>query len=136
IIERSHPEGITDNSWAGMGRNTICYCENCERKFRAKTGQAIPRRANWDDPGYRQRIMWDYERRTELRETNKRVTEEAGGRDCSWSCMTSGCVAAQASSLRDMKELCRSAQIIMLDHQRRDVSTGFQQNGETGKRVP
>ena len=40
IIERSHPEGITDNSWAGMGRDSICYCENCERKFRVEAGPA------------------------------------------------------------------------------------------------
>lgn len=33
IIERSHPEGVTDNSWAGMGRENICYCDNCRRKF-------------------------------------------------------------------------------------------------------
>ena len=25
IIERSHPEGFTDNSWAGLGRGSICY---------------------------------------------------------------------------------------------------------------
>ena len=64
IIERSHPEGFTDNSWAGMGRGSICYCANCERKFRAKPGSRVPRRANWDDPLYRQWILWNYERRT------------------------------------------------------------------------
>src|SRR4051812_24552349 len=34
IVQRSKPEGFTDNSWAGMGRGSICYCENCQRKFR------------------------------------------------------------------------------------------------------
>ncbi len=29
----SHPEGFTDNSWSGLGRGSICYCENCARKF-------------------------------------------------------------------------------------------------------
>ena len=42
IIERSHPEGFTDNSWAGLGRESICYCDNCARKFRDKTGQPLP----------------------------------------------------------------------------------------------
>src|SRR4051812_40581254 len=28
IIERSRPDGFTDNSWAGMGRESICYCDN------------------------------------------------------------------------------------------------------------
>jgi hypothetical protein len=135
IIERSNPEGITDNSWAGMGRSSICYCDNCERKFRAKTGQAIPRRADWNDPLYRQWILWNYERRTEVWELNNRVTQAAGGPNCIWSGMNSGSVSAQASSFRDMREICRRAHIVMLDHQRRDDATGFQQNGDTGKRV-
>ena len=42
IIQRSHPEGFTDNSWAGMGRNSICFCDNCERKFQEKTGRPFP----------------------------------------------------------------------------------------------
>jgi hypothetical protein len=135
IIERSHPEGFTDNSWAGMGRANICYCDNCERKFRAKSGSAIPRRADWDDPLFRQWIMWNYERRTEVWELNNRVTRAAGGPDCIWSGMNSGSVSAQANSFRDLKAICRRADIVMLDHQRRDNATGFQQNGDTGKRI-
>jgi len=135
IIERSHPEGITDNSWAGMGRGSICYCENCERKFRSKAGQPIPRRANWDDPAYRQWILWNYDRRTDLWELNNRITQAAGGADCIWSGMNSGSVTTQASSFRDLKAICSRAHIMMLDHQRRNDSTGFQQNGDTGKRV-
>jgi hypothetical protein len=135
IIQRSHPEGMTDNSWAGLGRGSICYCDNCERKFRAKTGQPIPRQANWDDPAYRQWILWNYARRTEVWEMNNRITQTAGGPDCIWSGMNSGSVTAQANSFRDLKEICSRAHIVMLDHQRRDDSTGFQQNGDTGKRV-
>ncbi len=135
IIQRSKPEGITDNSWAGMGRGSICYCDNCQRKFKAKTGQAIPPRANWDDPVYRDWIMWNYARRTELWAFNNRVTQEAGGADCIWSGMNSGSVTTQAGSFRDLKEICSRAHIIMLDHQRRDDATGFQQNGDTGKRI-
>ncbi|MEO8368437.1 MAG: alpha-amylase family protein [Candidatus Solibacter sp.] len=135
IIQRSHPEGITDNSWAGMGRGSICYCANCERKFSAKVGQAIPRRANWDDPAYRQWILWNYERRTEVWDLNNRVTQAAGGADCIWSGMNSGSVTTQAGSFRDLKAICSRAHIMMLDHQRRNDSTGFQQNGDTGKRV-
>ena len=135
IIERSRPEGITDNSWAGMGRASICYCDNCERKFRARAGQPVPRSADWDNPVYRQWILWNYERRTEIWEMNNRITQAAGGPDCIWSGMNSGSVSAQAASFRDLKEICSRAHILMLDHQRRDDSTGFQQNGDTGKRV-
>ncbi len=38
IIERTHPEGLTDNSWSGLSRDRVCYCGNCARKFRAAAG--------------------------------------------------------------------------------------------------
>lgn len=135
ILERSHPDGFTDNSWAGLGRDSICYCANCDRRFRAKTGAALPRTADWDDPTYRQWILWSYARRIEVWEMNNRVTREAGGPDCIWAGMNSGSVTAQARSFRDLREICHRAAIMMLDHQRRDDDTGFQQNGDTGKRV-
>jgi len=135
IIRRSKPEGFTDNSWAGLGRGSICYCDNCQRKFRANSGHAIPPRANWDDLTYRQWILWSYARRTELWELNNRVTQAAGGPDCIWSGMNSGAVSSEASSFRDLKEICKRAHILMLDHQARADATGFQQNGDTGKRV-
>ena len=135
IIERSHPDGFTDNSWSGMGRESICYCDNCARLFQAKHGKTLPRKADWDDPAYREWIGWNYGRRIEVWELNNRVTRAAGGPDCIWSGMNSGSVTAQARSFRDLKEICRRADIVMLDHQRRDDDTGFQQNGDTGKRV-
>lgn len=135
IIERSHPDGFSDNSWAGMGRESICYCANCDRKFRASAGEALPRKADWDDPAYRKWIMWSYARRLEVWDLNNRTTTSAGGKDCIWSGMNSGSVTAQARSFRDLREIGKRAQIIMLDHQRRDDDTGFQQNGDTGKRV-
>ena len=135
IIQRSHPDGFTDNSWAGMGRASICFCDNCARAFRASTGAALPPRADWDAPAYRQWITWSYARRIQVWELNNRVTRGAGGRDCIWSGMNSGSVTAQARSFRDLKAISRRADIMMLDHQRRDDETGFQQNGDTGKRV-
>ena len=135
IIERSKPDGFTDNSWAGLGRESICYCDNCTQKFKAKTGKALPRKADWNDQAYREWIMWSYARRTEVWELNNRTTRAAGGPDCVWSGMNSGSVTAQARSFRDLKEIGARADIMMLDHQRRDDDTGFQQNGDTGKRV-
>ena len=29
IIDRYHPEGFADNSWASTDRSQICYCQNC-----------------------------------------------------------------------------------------------------------
>ncbi len=135
IIERARPEGITDNSWAGLGRDSICYCANCERKFRARTGQPVPRQADWDDPIYRQWIMWNYERRVEVWELNNRTTQAVGGPECIWAGMNSGSLSGQARTFRDCEELYRRAHIVMLDHQRRDDATGFQQNTDTGKLI-
>ena len=42
IIERSHPEGFTDNSWSGLDRESICYCAHCQRRFRDRTRPADP----------------------------------------------------------------------------------------------
>ena len=135
IVDRSRPDGFTDNSWSGMGRESICYCVNCERLFRARTGQDLPRRADWDDRAYRGWIVWNYERRVAVWELNNRVTRAAGGPDCIWAGMNSGSVTAQARSFRDLRSIAKRAEIMMLDHQRRDDDTGFQQNGDTGKRV-
>jgi hypothetical protein len=135
IIERTHPEGITDNSWSGLGRSSICYCEHCSRKFQEKTGKSIPREHNWNDPVYRDWINWNYARRLEIWDLNNRVTKAAGGSDCLWIGMNSGSIPGQSGSFRDYKEICRRAEIIMLDHQSRGETGGFQSNGEAGKIV-
>jgi hypothetical protein len=135
IAERSKPDGFTDNSWAGLGRESICYCDHCVKRFRDKTGLALPKAANWDEEAYRRWIVWSYERRTEIWELNNRITRAAGGPDCIWSGMMSGSVTSLARSFRDLREVAKRAGILMLDHQRRDDDTGFQQNGDTGKRV-
>ena len=135
IIERYHPEGFTDNSWSGPGRNSPCFCEYCEKRFRDFSGQSIPRVRNWSDPVYRQWIQWNYQRRLELWDLNNRVTQTAGGPNCLWAGMNSGSITSQSQSFRDMREICRRSQIVMLDHQSRNDNGGFQQNGETGKVV-
>jgi hypothetical protein len=135
IIERTHPEGLTDNSWSGLQRGSICFCRNCARKFRDRTGQALPREKNWSDPIYRAWIQWNYARRLEIWDQNNRTTKEAGGPDCLWIGMNSGSISSQCNSFRDYKEICRRAEIIMLDYQSRGDATGFQANGEAGKLI-
>jgi hypothetical protein len=49
--------------------------------------------------------------------------------------MNSGSVSSQARSFRDYREICRRADIIMLDHQSRSDSTGFQELSDVGKRI-
>jgi len=127
------PEGFTDNSWSGLGAGSICYCENCRRSFREKTGREIPLKRDWDDRGYQEWIRWNYIRRLEIWDLNNRTSKNAGGPQCIWSGMNSGSISQQSASFRDIKEICRRAEIIMLDSQARNDSGGFQQNADTGK---
>ena len=133
IIKLYHPDGFTDNSWSGLGRGSPCFCENCQKKFRARTGQDIPRERNWNDPIYRQWIQWNYERRLELWDFNNHVTMTAGGPHCLWVGMNGGSIGGQAQSFRDCRGICRRAEILMLDHQARSDASGFQNNAQTGK---
>ncbi len=135
IIERSHPEGFADNNWNGVGRDQICFCENCQRKFRDLTGQPIPRAKNWDDPVYRQWLQWNYARRLEIWDLNNRTTREAGGPDCLWCGMMGGSIPDACSRFRNLKAICERSEFVMLDEQSRLDATGFQHNGEVGKMV-
>lgn len=135
IIERSHPEGFGDNSWSGLTRDRICYCDNCARKFRAKTGKDLPAGKDWTSPVYRQWIEWNYARRVEIWENNNRITKAAGGPHCLWLGMNSGSISAQSRDFRDFREIAKRSEFLLLDHQSRTDATGFQQNGDTGKFV-
>ncbi len=135
IIDRTRPEGITDNSWSGLGRESICCCANCRRKFQEKSGRPLPEKADWNSPAYRDWIRWNYQRRLEIWDLNNRTTRSAGGPDCLWIGMNSGSVSGQSRSFRDYREIGRRAEIIMLDHQSRSDSAGFQQNAESGKLI-
>ena len=79
IAERYHPQGFTDNSWSGLGRDAICRCENCRQRFRQRSGKDLPRRKDWNDPAYREWIRWNYDRRLEIWDLNNRITKAAGG---------------------------------------------------------
>lgn len=135
IIRRSQPDGFSDNSWPGMSRERICHCENCARRFRDRTGMALPRQADWANEAYRSWIRWNYERRTEQWELNNVVTTRAGGKDCLWSGMISGDVLNNGNRFIDLRAILARTEIVMLDHQRRNGIDGFEQNTEAGKRL-
>lgn len=129
------PEGFTDNSWSGLGRNSPCYCSHCQKSFRDKTGHDIPTQKNWDNRVYKNWIRWNYDRRTVIWELNNRTTKAAGGPDCIWSGMNNGSISGQSGSFRDYKAIGERADILMLDDQSRTDAGGFQYNSELGKRV-
>jgi hypothetical protein len=135
IIERSHPDGFADNSWSGLARDSICYCENCARKFKDQAGATLPDKKDWNSQTYRKWIEWNYKRRLEVWDLNNRTTKAAGGPYCIWMGMNSGSVTSESHSFRDLKEICARSEMLLLDHQSRTETTGFQQNGDTGKLV-
>jgi hypothetical protein len=135
IAEMYKPEGFTDNSWSGLGRESICYCSWCRNSFRERTGNEIPSEKNWNDKVYRQWIKWNYARRLEIWDLNNKTTKAAGGEDCIWSGMNSGSITGQSRSFRDYRAIAKKAEIIMLDDQARTDNDGFQHNSEIGKLV-
>jgi Hypothetical glycosyl hydrolase 6 len=130
-----HPEGFTDNSWSGLGRNSICHCDNCRKKFRDQRGLDLPSRQDWNAPAYRRWIEWSYACRLEIWDLYNETTRAAGGPECLWVGMIGGTIAGAAAEFRDYRQICRRAEIIMLDNQRRTDATGFQANGQAGKLV-
>jgi hypothetical protein len=133
IIERSHPQGITDNVWSGLDRNNICYCRNCATRFHQYAGKDLPAKHDWEDQAYRRWIDWSYARRLEQWDFNNRVTRDAGGKDCLWLGMNSGDIAAEAFSFRDLKSICERSEIVMLDNQGRTDRGTAHENAVAGK---
>lgn len=132
IIERYHPEGFSDNSWKGLGRNEICYCENCRRRFREDCGGELPERVDWDDPVYRKWVRWSYGLRTENWDLFNETTKKYGGEDCLWLGMLNADVAGSCRGFADLKALCGRSRVIFSDHQSREVISGFEQNSMNG----
>lgn len=133
IIELYHPEGFTDNSWSGLGRDKPCYCDNCKKSFHTLTGKDIPTTADWSDKTYQQWVRWNYDRRLELWDLSNRTTKAAGGQHCIWSGMNSGSISGQSENFRDYKGICSRAEIMMIDDQARSDASGFQHNADIGK---
>ncbi len=129
IIEKYHPAGFTDNSWKGLDRNMICYCNNCKTKFKAERNLELPEAVSWDDPVYREWIRWGNECRTANWDLFNEITKKAGGDDCLWF----GMVHADPASgtFIDLKAILSRSQMIFCDHQSRE-GAGFEQNAVNG----
>ena len=135
IWQKYQPEGFTDNSWSGLGRDSICYCEYCKKSFYDKTGQDIPVKKDWDNKVYKQWIRWNYNRRLEIWDLNNKTTKLVGGPSCTWSGMNGGSLVGQSRSFRNFKEIAKRADIIMLDDQSRSTEEGFQHNALIGQLI-
>ena len=132
MIKRYGPVGFSDNSWKGMGRDTICYCQNCKEQFRAHTGHELPEAVDWSDPVYRDWIRWSYLSRTNNWDLFNQITRKYGGDDCLWLGMLHADPVNLSGGFGDLKALCERSKIIFSDHQSREMIYGFEQNSVNG----
>lgn len=63
IMDRYEPDGIFSNRWAGSG---ICYCEHCQKNFKAFSGLELPRGNNSADKVQQKYTEWNTARLKEL----------------------------------------------------------------------
>ncbi len=132
IIGRYQPDGFTDNSWTGVGRNRICYCPYCRHKFAAEVGMSLPDAPDWNDPAYRAWVHWSYSCRIENWDLNNRVTQQDGGPDCLWLGMVNGDPLFSHLSFCDLERVGERSRIMMSDQQSRR-ETGFEYNAISGQ---
>lgn len=133
VIGRYHPDGFADNSWAGPGMKTICYCENCRKAFFTASGYELPSEADWEDPVYREWVRWSFDLRVNNWKLFNEVTELYGGRECKWFGMVNADPFATGGRFYDIKRLIGHAPFIFCDHQSREKNTGFSQNTLNGE---
>ena len=129
IIERYHPDGLADNSWAG-GRGFICYCDNCRRKFRADCGLDLPEKVDYDDRTFRIWLKWSQKARTELYAWFNEISTKYGGEDCVYMGMLHPDAYANNPSqlFMDNVEFAPFNKAAMIDGQIRQTSVGFDEN--------
>jgi hypothetical protein len=135
IIEKYHPAGFADNSWRGMFRDKICYCERCRQLFFERTGRSLPEKADMEDPLYREWVRWSYESRTENWDLFNDTTRRKGGENCLWLGMLHANpydVSDLSGALSDLKAILNRSKFIFSDQQSRVTLGGFMQNAVNG----
>jgi len=125
IVSRYQVDGIFCNRWAGSG---MCYCEHCQRNFKAAYGLELPRTNDPQDPRRRNYLLWQQQRLFELwrlwdaeiRKLNPQarfIPNTGGG----------------ALSSLDMKTTGEMADMLVADRQARRGLTAPWANGKNGK---
>jgi hypothetical protein len=120
------PAGFSCSGWSV--NYELCYCPTCTELFRKKTGQALPRSADWNDPIYRTWVEWNGDQVVALWDYHNTVARRYGGPDCLWIGQLVGSVAS-----RDSRKIAERAKMLMLDHQFRSEGESLAENATTGK---
>jgi hypothetical protein len=126
VAQRYRPSGFTASGW---GPNYgLCYCAICTEGFRKATGQALPRKRDWDDPVFRSWMQWNSDQVVALWDHCNLAAKEAGGPDCLWIGQLIGSMLS-----RSLKRLADHAPFMMIDHQSSQDESGFADNSLFGK---
>jgi len=111
IMSRYRVDGIFINRWDGSG---ICYCEHCQRNFKAASGLELPRTNNPQDPARRAYLLWRQQRLFDLWQTWDRAVRGINPDSCVIPNTGGG-----ATSGLDMKRIGELAPTLMADRQAR-----------------
>ncbi len=125
IVSLYKVDGVFSNRWHGHG---ICYCQHCQRHFKAFAGFDLPRTRDPRDPARRQYIVWNQHRLFEL----WRVWDAAIRKINSEACFIANSGGGALSQL-DMKTIGEMAPILFADRQARRGVTLPWANGKNGK---
>lgn len=125
IVSMYKVDGVFSNRWHGHG---LCYCEHCQRNFKAFSGFDLPRTRDPRDPARRQYIVWNQKRLFEL----WRVWDDAIRQINPEACFIANSGGGALSEL-DMKTIGELAPILFADRQARRGLALPWANGKNGK---
>ena len=125
IVALYKVDGVFSNRWSGSG---MCYCEHCQRNFKAFSGRELPRTNNPQDSARRDYNLWREQRLfdvwklwdAEIREVNPNasfIANSGGG----------------ATSTLDMVKIGELSHILFADRQARHGLMPVWMNGKNGK---
>lgn len=118
-------DGIFINRWDGSG---MCYCEHCQRNFKAASGLDLPRSTNLRDPVCRKYHLWRQQRLIELWRLWDRAVRQINPNSCVIPNTGGGALSAL-----DMDVIGRDAAILFADRQARSGLTPLWANGKNAK---
>lgn len=125
IVAMYGVDGVFSNRWHGHG---TCYCESCQKEFRAYCGLALPRTLSPSEPARRKWIEWNQVRLFELWDV-----WDAAIRKENPAAMFIPNSGGGALSELDMKTIGARTKILFADKQARRGLMPAWSNGRNGK---
>ncbi len=125
IVAMYGVDGVFSNRWHGHG---TCYCESCQKEFRAYCGLALPRTLSPSEPARRKWIEWNQVRLFELWDV-----WDAAIRKENPAAMFIPNSGGGALSELDMKTIGARTRILFADKQARRGLMPAWSNGRNGK---